>query len=292
MSNFWGDYKIRKLTLSSSSKLASIYVGKNNDTFSVDRSTLSASPLLSSLLAHHVDYGWYIMSPVLSSLDTKDFEPVGEYLERGEYHPNILDAGTQYIRLEGELDVVERSAEVVRCSKICALAQKLELPVLQQLAFRKFKTLAPYYERAFLLFVEAIFEISKPENRQYLVQYTAENFWDLMLKDTKVLADTMIKHKELAKGVFGRLSGLITISEDSVKAEPGVESNVTTETRKEGNQNESLEGALKKKSSEGEDPEETEEGLVQRVLECFAQEATEPEMTNKAQEESEFLEPY
>ena len=101
------------------------------------------------------------MSPMLSNLNVDDFLPVGQYLERGEYDSNILDEGTEYVRLEMELIEPERGAEVVRCATIYSIAQIFELPGLQTLAFRKLKALAklePHQPFAILCVVDLGFE--------------------------------------------------------------------------------------------------------------------------------------
>ena len=153
------------------------------------------------------------MSPMLSKLNADDFLPVGQYLERGEYDPNILDEGMEYVRLEMELTEPERGAEVVRCATIYSMAQMLKLPGLQTLAFRKLKALAkwePHQPFAILGVVDLVFEKGDEDLRQHLVQYLAEHYWDLVLAETAKFSEVMKENEELAKGVHGLLSGAAT----------------------------------------------------------------------------------
>lgn len=187
-----------------------IYVGNPHTQFAAKRSHLDISPLLNSLIASHPDNGWYVMSPLLSQLHADDFYPVGEYLTRGEYDPNILNDGTDFVRLEGALKRDELGNQAVRCAVIYSTAQVLELPGLQDLAFRKLKALEnmeTHQAIALLTVVEMIFDKANEDLRQYLVQYMADHYWDLNLAETAKMAEIMRGNKELVEGVFGLLSG-------------------------------------------------------------------------------------
>ena len=205
------------LTGFSSPDTVLIYVDNPHKKYKVKRSGLDASPLLSKLLANHSENGgWYIMSPMLSSLDANDFRPIGEYIDRREYHPNILDDGTVHVRLEGDLSPEVLRHEIVRNGTIYQIAQMLEMPGLQELAFRKLKALAPHYQALEILTViEALFEIGSPEIRQYLTHYVADNYWKLVLAETERMVEVMSANEGLAKGVFRIMCG----PDDKVKKE-------------------------------------------------------------------------
>lgn len=203
-----------------------IYVDNPHKKFRVKRSGLNASPLLKNFVVHNPENGWYVMSPMPSNLNADSFLPVGQYLERGGYDPNILDEGKEYDRLEMELTEPERGAEVVRCATIYSIAQMLELPGLQILAFRKLKALAkwePHQPFAVLCVVDLVFEKVDEDLRQYLVQYLAGHYWDLVLAETVKLPEVMKENEELAKRVHGLSSGAATsgaaMEVDEVKKE-------------------------------------------------------------------------
>lgn len=162
------------------------------------------------------------MSPLLSSLDSHDFLPVGQYLERGEYNPNILDEGTEWVRLEDDVTHEQHSMEVVRCGTIYSLAQTLELPGLQDLAFRKLKALGkqePYHPLAILCVVEVVFENGDENLCDYLVHYLADNYWGIVLAEAKKIAEVMQANSELSKGVFGLLGGICPFKWTDAKIE-------------------------------------------------------------------------
>ncbi|KAK4693831.1 hypothetical protein P7C71_g3633, partial [Lecanoromycetidae sp. Uapishka_2] len=187
-----------------------IYVGNPHTQFVAKRANLNISPLLKSLVAHHPDNGWYVMSPILSQLDRNDFLPIGQYLTRREYDPNILDEGTEFVRLEVVWSGPERGAEVIRCGMIYNNAQMLELPGLQDLAFRKLRALekqGPHQAFAILAAVDMVFDKADEDLRQYLVKYIADHYWDLVLAETGKIAEIMNENEELTQRVFGLLSG-------------------------------------------------------------------------------------
>ncbi len=150
------------------------------------------------------------MSPTLSLLDKFDFMPVGQYLERGEYDPNILDEGTEWVRLETNTSGQEAGTEAMRCGNVYNVARTLELPGLQDLAIRKLKALAkkePHQPFAILCVVDDIFRNALPDVKQYLVEYLADQFWNLVTQENNKFAEVMKADEELMKGVFGLLAG-------------------------------------------------------------------------------------
>ncbi len=162
------------------------------------------------MVAYQPDNGWYAMSPTLSQLDKDDFMPIGQFLERGEYDPNILDEGTEWVRLETNVSGQDAGEEVMRCGIIYDIARTLELPGLQHLAFRKLKALAknePHKPFAILCVVDHVFKHAQPDMRRYLVEYLAEQFWSLVTLENKKIAEIMEADEELGKRVFGRLAG-------------------------------------------------------------------------------------
>lgn len=193
------------------------------------------------------------MSPLLSSLSADVFRPVGEYIDRREYHPNILDDGTAHVRLEGDLTPDMLSYQVLRCGSVYQVAQMLEMPGLQELAFRKLRALTPHYRALEILtVVEMLFDIvggGGEEIRRYLVRYVAEHYWHLVEAETKKMVEVMTGNEELAKAVFGMLSG-----------------------REEG-------GEVKDEKEEGEDVKGEGEGKIQKKEEAALGETPQKEET-------------
>ena len=151
------------------------------------------------------------MHPTLSELDRDKFLPVGQYLMRGEYDPNIVDEGTEWVRLETTRGVQEDvSGEAIRSGIIYETARMLEMPGLQDLAFRKLKALGqngPHEPFEILEVVDHIFKNAQPDMQKYLVEYLAEHFWILVVVENRKLCNVMENDEVLAKRVFGLLAG-------------------------------------------------------------------------------------
>ena len=153
------------------------------------------------------------MSPTLSNIPAESFKPIGEYLERGEYDPNLLEVDTDWVRLEQKQEMAERqrAKEVLRCGMIYVVARDLELPGLQDLAFRKLKALGkrkPHQAFAILCVVELVFSIGKEDIQGYLLNYLAVHYWAIVKTATNKAAEVMQNDDDLARRVFGLLSGL------------------------------------------------------------------------------------
>ena len=217
-----------QLTRSLSPDKVTVFVGNPHMKFGLQRSKLDASPLLSKLVSYHPKYGWHVMHPTLSELDEDKFMPVGQYLMRGEYDPNIVDEGTEWVRLEtirGVQDDV--SGEAIRSGIIYETARTLEMPGLQDLAFRKLKALGqsgPHEQFEILEVVGHVFKNAQPDMQKYLVEYLAEHFWNLVVVANRKLYNVMETDEVLAKRVFGLLAGypeagLKNEAEENVKVE-------------------------------------------------------------------------
>ena len=56
--------------------------------------------------------------------------------------------------------------------------------------------------------IESLFEIGGVEIRRYLVEHVAGNYWNFVLAETEKVVEVMGANEELARGVFGLLSGV------------------------------------------------------------------------------------
>lgn len=253
---------------------------------------------------------------MLSSLDADAFRPVGEYIDRREYHPNILDEGTAHVRLEGDLTPEMLCYQVLRCGTVYQVAQMLEMPGLQDLAFRKLKALTPHYQALEILTViELLFDISSPEIRQYLTQYVADNYWNLVLTETKKMVEVMAANEELARAVFGKLSvEKEEIKEDDVKGEGKEESkeegglgekpkeeevyraNDDAKAKEEGSMAEENNGEPGIQPSQKERTDETisqtEEEMVKMALRQSDSDQTEEDWVQLVQKQSDLFEAF
>lgn len=175
----------------------------------VTRSELETrSPLLFSLVSHHRAESPYIMSPVLSNISPDDFKTIAEYLEHGEYGPQLLDDGTRWARLENISTNAQRAEELHRSGIRYCHAQQLELADLQTLIFRKVRALGHYPAFELLSAVHLMYREGPPDieaMHEFFVKHLARHFYELLLEDTARFVELLQGHAELARCVFERL---------------------------------------------------------------------------------------
>ncbi len=210
-----------------STNKVTLYVGNPHVEFTVQQAGLDASPVLARLKGFHDSIGYYVMSPVLSSLSARDFKPIAQYVDHKEYYPNLLDENTNHARLEDVYEYGQRTQEVLRCGIIYSVAHQVELPGLQSLAFRKLKCLQPYSPMEFLSVIGLIFRdgITEVEGlRRFVVQHLAEHFDELMTKETQRMLEFIKEHAGLARDMFRELGELPSPTLDiALKADKEVE---------------------------------------------------------------------
>ena len=193
---------------------AKVYVGNPHEVLIVKRDGLEQSALLRGLLTHSSREGWYVMAPLLSGISAHDFKPVADFIDHGEYRPNLLDDATEYVRLENITNEQQRANEILRCGVVYSLAEMIELPNLQRLAFRKLRALgssfaAPFPSFELLSVVQLVFNDTAPkdwEMHSFFVNYIAEHFWNIMEADPLRFAEIMKENEHLSRSVFSKLA--------------------------------------------------------------------------------------
>lgn len=131
------------LTVESFNKIK-IYVDNPYVIYSVKGSSLDEeSPFLASYCQGSTG-DCYIMTPWLTTISADDFRPIAEFVESGEYHPYIIDAGTDRAHLAGVSNVEDKKMEVLKCGVVYTLARQFNMPKLQALVISKLRTLQPY----------------------------------------------------------------------------------------------------------------------------------------------------
>lgn len=153
-----------------------MYVGNPYTIYIIQRSNLEPSPVLSRLVNFDSASGYYVMSPLLSSISAGDFKAVAQYLEYKECYPPIFDAETEHACLEG-LHNHEDGLEVIgQCGVVTVVAQKLEMPELQALAVSKFKGLQPFPASHFLAVTGLLFGsglVREGPMYEFVIEYLA-----------------------------------------------------------------------------------------------------------------------
>lgn len=144
-----------------------IYVGNPHHHFVVKRSGLEErSPFFSRLVSHDRAEGFYIMSPLLSTVAPEDFKVIAEFLDRGEYQPYLIAGGTDSARLENINTNAERSEQLHHSAIHYCLGQQFELTNFQLLVFRKVNALGFYPAFELLSTVHMIYREGPPDNEE------------------------------------------------------------------------------------------------------------------------------
>ena len=161
------------------------------------------------------------MDPVLSKINSVDFAAVAEYLERGEYTPNLMNGDTAYAYLENTATDDEIRVETLRCGIVYCIGAKLDLLDLQLLAGKKLRALGPHLRSSIdeiLGVVNLIFEHGDAEGddkiREWIIAQLAQRFSEFMRAETEKFLELLEGQKLLAEGVFGLLSGLRATEEE------------------------------------------------------------------------------
>ena len=235
------------------------------------------------------------MSPLLSQMDPEDFVPVAQYALLKDCVPFDL----------GDMSDVQRDVEIVRCGRIYSTAQLLEMVGLQDVAFRKFRTLtenAHVKPLVMLCVIEGILQHGDNDLRQYLAQHVAENYWFIMEEQGKKAIEVMQKDDAFARSVF-RLLGATDAPKNK---SPSVESEerVTVKLEDTADQvalNAPQLSSVRSSSPRNEVKEEgfTDQSLLQTEVEMVMmalrqsdEEMTEEEIARAIQRQAEYLNDY
>ena len=202
-----------------------IFVGNPYRDFIVRRVGVEQSALLRDMIKYQNNEA-YIMSPVLADLLPSHFESVSEYLDHGEYKPNLLDEGSKYARLE-MVETPNQSFEaIIQCGHLYTISGQLELPRLQNLVIRKFKALLPYTAEDFLLITKLFYCFGPPSDgslHDFIVKYAADHFYELWGAASKPFMELLELHESLARDIYRRLGGLLNNKEAKAVAEKNEE---------------------------------------------------------------------
>ncbi|MCJ1431442.1 hypothetical protein MMC27_000795 [Xylographa pallens] len=189
--------------------LVRIFVGNPHRDFIIKRIGVEQSALLRDIIKYQSGEA-YIMSPVLADLLPAHFESVAEYLDHGEYKPNLLDEDSDYARLE-KVETADQSFEaIMQCGQLYNMSGRLELPGLQNLVVRKFKALRPYSAEDFLLITKLFYCFGQPSDKSlhdFIVKYAVDHFYELWNAASKTFMDLLEFHASLARDIFKELGG-------------------------------------------------------------------------------------
>ncbi|MCJ1396861.1 hypothetical protein MMC11_000051 [Xylographa trunciseda] len=210
MSRFTPPATPKKAKAKIGADMVRIFIGNPHRDFIVKRTGLGQSALLRDMIKYQSGEA-YIMSPVLADLLPSQFESVAEYLDHGEYKPNLLDEGSDYARLE-KVETADQNFEaVIQCGQLYTMSGQLQLPGLQNLVVRKFKALLPYSAEDFLLITKLFYCFGQPSDESlhdFIVNYAVEHFYELWDAASKIFMELLTYHVSLARDIFRKLGGL------------------------------------------------------------------------------------
>ncbi|KAI4272459.1 MAG: hypothetical protein L6R38_006594 [Xanthoria sp. 2 TBL-2021] len=219
-----GDIKIKAEEVDFSK--IKIYVENPYVIYSVKASSLDeASPLLASY-CHRGKGDNYIWSPWLSAISADDFRPVAEFVESGEYHPYIIDAGTDGAHLAGVSNMLDKKTEVLKCGVVYTLAHQFNMPKLQALVISKLKTLQPYPAEELIAMTELAFGLGLGEEKgldKLVVSYIVDHYFDLSAKATSLFNKLLTADGDLRNQVFATMAGTHGSKPTASNKEPKVE---------------------------------------------------------------------
>ncbi|KAL9004166.1 MAG: hypothetical protein Q9188_003007 [Gyalolechia gomerana] len=178
-----------------------VYVGNPYTIYIIQRSNLEPSPVLSRLVNFDSASGYYVMSPLLSSISAGDFKAVAQYLEYKEYYPPIFDAEIEHAYLEGLQNHEDGLEAIGQCGVVAVVAQKLEMPELQALAVSKFKALQPFPASHFLAVTGLLFGsglVREGPMYEFVIEYLAHHFQELRQAQRDLADELLTDYPHLA----------------------------------------------------------------------------------------------
>ena len=181
-----------------------LYIGNPHTFFVVKKAGVQQSDLLHSMIkSQHGEA--YIMSPLLSSIDPPTFNLVAEYLNYGEYIPNLIDQGTDRARLENVAPGNQMTDVLANCGILFGMGRDLDLVGLQELVVRKFLALAPHAEDYDVLALARMFYFhGRPDVEglhAWLITWLAEGLFDIWKVEAQALREFLIEHREILRDV-------------------------------------------------------------------------------------------
>ncbi|KAL8980712.1 MAG: hypothetical protein Q9205_004286 [Flavoplaca limonia] len=239
-----------------------IYVDNPYVIYSVKANSLDeASPFLASY-CHGSTGDCYIMTPWLTTISADDFRLIVEFVESGEYHPYIIDAGTDRAHLAGVSNVEDKKMEVLKCGVVYTLARQLNMPKLQALVISKLRTLQPYPAEELIAMTDLAFGSGLSEEDgldKLLVSYIAGHYFDLSTAATSLFNKLLTANGHLRSQVFAMMAGMHGPKPTADNKEPKVESITTAENTPPSSLDDLLESAADNVTDDGihiyQDPE-------------------------------------
>lgn len=193
-------------------RVATIHISKSRIPFQVPYSSLTDRLLLLDLKVWDPKQGWTISRPLFDTINPDHFRPVAEYLNRGDYAPDLVGRDTAAAHLVGVKTKEQKAAELIRCGVIFNIARDLQLSDLIELVVKKMKLLRPWPPLELTMVLTWVLEDASTgfeaddELRSLLEEYMADNFWEFVQAQTSNLSRTMNGHPDFQAAVMARVA--------------------------------------------------------------------------------------
>ena len=151
------------------------------------------------------------MLPILNSTSWDEFSEIYDFLRYGTFGPKLDSFGSQNASDQTkERLAFTHKPEMNTFGLFYDLARKLEIPGLQGLIFEKLKLLVPFRPVDLLYVVDDFFNGGDSRVQEWLIEYIAEHFFELMRLDGITFADKVQQNKNLSYWIFKRMDRLAT----------------------------------------------------------------------------------
>lgn len=188
-----------------------IFVGKEFTPFSASVLAVRRCKFLESAKRFDNDLRSHINLYEESDIQREDFAPIGEYLQRKDFTPRLIDSDTRP-RIEKVILPEEKDDAAKRIAMTYRTASKIQFADVQLLCVDKLKVLYPLSPQNLLIVVMIINKSeawgcdAEVEVREWLVDHLVQHFWSLVEFEHKNLMKVMMDNETLSQSVFQKLA--------------------------------------------------------------------------------------
>lgn len=197
---------------SDSDDFCTIFVGTAKTPFQVPMSSLDPIGSLSELVKFNDELKAHIDLSGESNVTAREFVPISEYLQHGDFAPRYIDKPGSLPRLDGLVIQEQKDQVAERCAFIFRTASQLQIAGLQSLVVNKLKALYPL-SLLVILIVTRVGQDSEKwdceaegELFAWLVDHIAEYFFKLTAEHGKRLTEILGNIRDLQRAVMQKVA--------------------------------------------------------------------------------------
>ena len=188
-----------------------IFVGADQTPFMVSKEGVGACDFLANRVSFTEELKTHIELDEHSDITAKEFFPLADYLDKGDFEPRLINKGNLLLRLDGVFLPKERDSAAIAVSKVFLNAAKLWYETLQQLCVDKLKALYPLSLDALLTVLMIVSRADThgseagEELKDWLTDHIAEFFWSLVEGKGPTFKRLMYENPETRRRVLEKL---------------------------------------------------------------------------------------